>query len=202
MDSGHGQEDGSRGLSQAPDMTTCIALLRGINVGRAKRIAMADLRKLVEELGYAEVRTLLQSGNIVFQVSRPNVGRIAAAIEASIQRDFGFPVPVIVHTARELTEVVAGNPLRQAAGDPSKFLVAFVSRTDTLDKARLLHRQAWAPDAMAVGRRAVYLWCANGIIESKLMQAFARATADAATTRNWATVLKLQAAATGIPDGA
>jgi uncharacterized protein (DUF1697 family) len=83
-------------------MSYCIALLRGANVGRANRIAMADLRRLIDELGYSEVRTLLNSGNAVFQASRPNARRIASAIEDSIQRKLGFSVPVIVHAAREL----------------------------------------------------------------------------------------------------
>jgi len=85
--------------------------------------------------------------------------------------------------------------LLQTARDPSKFLVAFVAKAATLAKAQALLAEPWAPDALAVGSKAAYLWCANGLIESKLMQAFARLTGDASTTRNWATVLKLQAAA-------
>jgi uncharacterized protein (DUF1697 family) len=175
-------------------MTQCIALLRGINVGRAKRIAMADLRGLTEALGFSEVRTLLNSGNVVFQASRPNAGKIASAIEAAIQGKFEFSVPVVVVTAQELDAIVAENPLPQAAGDPAKFLVAFVTTAASLEKAKSLLSEAWAPDALAVGDKAAYLWCASGIIGSKLAQAFARVTTDAATTRNWATVLKLQAA--------
>jgi len=176
-------------------MTQCIALLRGINVGRAKRVTMADLRVLIEDLGYSDVRTLLNSGNAVFQASRPTVAKLASAIEAAIQGKFGFPAPVVVLTARELNAIVAENPLLQAAADPSKFLVAFVTAAATLEKVKPLLAEAWAPDALAVGSKAAYLWCAHGIIASKLAQAFARVTADAATTRNWATVLKLQATA-------
>src|SRR5918995_369812 len=107
-------------------MTQCIALLRGINVGRAKRVAMADLRSLIEGLGFSEVRTLLNSGNAVFQATgRPNVAKVASAIEAAIQSKFGFSVAVIVVPARELNTIVAENPLPQAASTPSKFLVAF-----------------------------------------------------------------------------
>ena len=176
-------------------MTRCVALLRGINVGRAKRVPMAGLRGLLEKLGYTDVRTVLNSGNAVFQAPRPGVGRMAREIEAALESRFGFPVPVIVLTARELDDIVAGNTLRRAGRDPSRLLVAFVAGRAALAEARTLLVKSWTPDALAVGDRAAYLWCAGGIIESKLMQAFTRATGEAATTRNWATVLKLQAAA-------
>lgn len=176
-------------------MTQCIALLRGINVGRAKRVAMADLRSLIEGLGFLDVRTLLNSGNAVFQAARPNPRKVASAIEAAIQSEFGFSVPVVVLTARDLHTIVAENSLPQAADAPSKFLVAFVPKGAVLEKAKPLLAEDWAPDALAVGSKAAYLWCACGIIESKLIKAFSRATADVATTRNWGTVLKLQAAA-------
>ncbi len=176
-------------------MTTCAALLRGINVGRAKRIAMADLRGLIEKLGYGEVRTLLNSGNVVFEASRPKAKKIAAELEAAIADACGFPVPVVVITAADLAAIVRANPLAQGARNPSRLLVAFVSKPAVLVQAKPLLAQSWEPDALAIGSKAAYLWCANGVIESKLMQGFARITGDAATTRNWATVLKLQALA-------
>jgi uncharacterized protein (DUF1697 family) len=154
---------------------------------------MAELRELIEGLGFSDVRTLLNSGNAVFQSPRPGVAEIAAMIEAAIETRFGFAVPVVVLTAEDLNAIVAENALLQASGDPSKFLVAFVADGATLAKAGPLLAQSWAPDAISVGDKAAYLWCANGIIESKLVQAFSRATGEAATTRNWATVLKLQA---------
>lgn len=176
-------------------MTQCIALLRGINVGRAKRIPMADLRRLIEDLGHTQVRTLLNSGNALFHAPRANAARVAAALQDGIQEQFGHAVPVIVLTAQELDAIVAANPLPQATAEPSRFLVAFIASNAVLVKAQPLLAQDWAPDALALGRQAAYLHCANGLIESRLAQAFSRATGDAATTRNWATVLKLQAAA-------
>jgi uncharacterized protein (DUF1697 family) len=177
-------------------MTQCVALLRGINVGRAKRIAMADLRLLIADLGFSNVRTLLNSGNVVFQATRPNAAKLASAIETAIQSKFGFSVATIVLSARELNSIVAGNSLAQATADPSKFLVAFVPRAAVLGKARPLLAEAWTPEALAIGSKAAYLWCADGILGSRLLPAFSRITADATTTRNWTTVLKLQAAAT------
>jgi uncharacterized protein (DUF1697 family) len=176
-------------------MATCIALLRGVNVGRAKRLAMADLRDLVEGLGHTSVRTLLNSGNVVFDADRVNISKIAQSMEAAIADRFGFAAPVVVLAAGDLAKVILENPLHVAATDPSKYLVAFISSTTCLAKAKPLLAESWTPEALAIGKRAAYVWCANGIIESKLLQAFGRATGGVATTRNWATVLKLRAAA-------
>jgi len=176
-------------------MTTCIALLRGVNAGRAKRLAMADLRELVEGLGHTNVRTLLNSGNVVFDAHRVNISKTAHSIEVAIGDRFGFAAAVVVLTAADLAAVIRENPLQVAASDPSKYLVAFVSSTASLAKAKPLLAESWKPEALAIGKRAAYVWCANGIIESKLLQAFGRATGRVATTRNWATILKLQAIA-------
>jgi uncharacterized protein (DUF1697 family) len=175
-------------------LSTCIALLRGINVGRAKRIAMADLRALLESLGHTNVRTLLNSGNAIFETPRPNVSKLARAIEASVASKFGFTAPVVVITAAELATIVHAHPLKAVANDPAKYLVAFVATPATLTTIKPLLKQTWQPDALAVGTHAAYLWCAKGVLESKLMQAFARASGETVTTRNWATVLKLHAA--------
>src|SRR5262245_54893639 len=162
-------------------MTACIAFLRGINVGRAKRIAMADLRSLVERLGYSNVRTLLNSGNVVFEAARPDRKRIAAAIDVALQSSHGFSASVVVVTVAELNSIVAANPLLEMATDHSRHLVAFVSAPSDLAKATELLAESWQPEAIALGPNAAYLWCAKGIIESRVLHAFARLTGDAAT---------------------
>jgi uncharacterized protein (DUF1697 family) len=165
--------------------------LRGINVGHAKRVAMADLRALVEDLGYLEVRTLLNSGNVVFAVPRGVRGGPAARIEKAMSARLGFSARVTVLTATELAAIVHRHPLRKIAKDPSRLLVAVLA--DPADRARLepLARQAWAPEALALGPRASYLWCPRGMIESPLAKAVSRVLGDAVTTRNWATITKL-----------
>jgi len=170
-----------------------IALLRGINVGKAKRIAMADLRRLLSDLGHTNVRTLLNSGNAVFQTTSRSPAKLAQTIEKEISRSLQLEVPIVVVTAKELDAIIAANPLLQAATDPSRFLVAFVQRRQDLAPAAELISGSWEPEAFALGEQAAYLWCADGVIKSRVAKAFARATGDAATTRNWATVLKLQA---------
>jgi uncharacterized protein (DUF1697 family) len=170
-----------------------VALLRGINVGKAKRIAMADLKRLVEGLGHGDVRTLLNSGNVVFEAARPNVARIAASIQASIQRRCGFSAAVTVITGETLDAVVAENPLLAVASDPSRHLIAFASDPKTLLRLMHLAGKPWKPDALSFTPRAAYLWCASGLLDSPLSREFSRQGGLDITARNWATVLKLQA---------
>lgn len=176
-------------------MAECIALIRGINVGRANRVAMSELRKLIEDLGHTNVRTLLNSGNVVFREPRPRVSKLALSIEAGIEKRFGIATRVVVVTAADLTTIVQENPLRGVATDPRRHLVAFVGNPVNLAKARPLLEHRWEPEAFGIGSKAAYFWCARGVVDSRLPQALARTVGELVTTRNWATVLKLQAAA-------
>ncbi|MGB6310066.1 MAG: DUF1697 domain-containing protein [Steroidobacteraceae bacterium] len=175
-------------------MAECIALLRGINVGRAKRIAMADLRNLIEGLGHENVRTLLNSGNVLFRCARPNTARLALAIQAAVLDKCGLSAPVTVLTAATLAAVIRENTLLKIAKDPARHLVAFVAQPSSLLPLGTLLKESWTPEALAIGSNAAYLWCAGGVLDSKLLQMFARRAGETITTRNWATVLKLQQA--------
>jgi uncharacterized protein (DUF1697 family) len=174
-----------------------VALLRGVNVGKAKRIAMADLRALVERLGYRDVKTLLNSGNVVFTRPASSKGDPAARLEKAIASELGVSCAVVVLSAEELDEIVRANPLGHRATDPSRFLVAVFRSPEGLSALRELERREHAPDALAFGRRAAYLWCARGLLESPLAVRFLKASKEGATTRNWATITKLHALATG-----
>jgi uncharacterized protein (DUF1697 family) len=174
-------------------MTTHIALLRGINVGRAKRVAMADLRALVSELGFGDVRTLLNSGNVIYTTSGVAPAEAAARIEAGIEERCGFSSRVTVLTAPEVAAAVAENPLGEVATNPSRLLVAVL--TDPADRERLepLLTQDWSPEVLAVGRRVAYVWCPEGMLDSQALAAIGRVLGSAVTTRNWATLTKLHA---------
>jgi uncharacterized protein (DUF1697 family) len=174
---------------------THVALLRGINVGRAKRIAMADLRALVEKLGYRDVRTLLNSGNVVFSAAGSRTADPAPRIEKAIASTLGVTSRVTVLTVAELADAVDANPLLKIAKDPSRLLLAIL--TDPLDRKRLepLRAETWAPEALGLGKRVAYMWCAGGILESRLLEAVGRLLGDAQTARNWATMTKLLALA-------
>jgi uncharacterized protein (DUF1697 family) len=170
-----------------------IALLRGINVGKAKRVAMADLRQLLESFGFSEVQTLLNSGNVVYRA--PGVGPAAAGatIERGIAEQLGVKARVVVITAEELERAAEENPFRdEPALDPSRLLLGVLA--DPADKKKLdpLLAEDWSPDHFAVGTRVAYLWCQGGILESRLPEAFAKAMRDGVTSRNWATWQKLR----------
>lgn len=176
-------------------MTTCVAFIRGINVGRAKRVAMADLRALIESAGYTDVHTVLTSGNVAFEAPRARCDRIAQDIEAAIERGCGFAAAVIVVTAAELDDIMRANPLVARGWDAAKVIVALVRGPADLTRARPLLDADWTPEAIAIGARAAYFSCPNGVIASEVLPAFARLTAESATTRTWATLLKVQSAA-------
>jgi uncharacterized protein (DUF1697 family) len=176
-------------------MPKFLALLRGINVGKAKRMPMAELRTMLGELGYADVTTLLNSGNAVFQATKGTSAKHAAEISSAIATKFQFEVPVIVKSAKELATIVSEHPLAEDAPDHSRLLVAFVQEAKSLTDLKTLEILAIPPEEFAVGKHAAYLHCVTGILESKVGAALLGKEGRAATSRNWATVLKLQALA-------
>ena len=176
-------------------MPTFVALLRGVNVGKAKRVPMAELRTLLSGLGYTGVTTLLNSGNAVFRAAKGTSARHAAAIAASISDQFKIEVPVIVKSAKELAAIVSENPIDAEAREHSRFLVAFVQDTKVLAGLVAIESLVAPPEQFALGKNAAYLLCAAGILESKAAKALLDQAGRSATTRNWATVLKLQARA-------
>ena len=174
-------------------MKRYIALLRGINVGKAKRVPMADLRALMESLGYAGVRTLLNSGNAVFDARAGTPASHAKKLRAAILEKTGVDCEVIVKTAADLAAAIAEHPLRRHAEDDARMQVMFVQEASTLAELKPLEAGDWAPEAFAVGQHAAWLWCAIGIIESRVAKAVGKVLKERGTARNWATVEKLQA---------
>ena len=187
--SSSGKEKTARGKQRQ------VALLRGINVGRAKRVAMADLRALVEKLGYRDVSSLLNSGNLAFTAFGEKPEQSAVRIEEAIEAKLGISSRVIVLSSDELAKIIAENPLPQGAGDPSRLLVAVLN--DPADRKELspLRKKDWEPEELAIGKRAAYLWCPEGILKSQLVKEVGRALGTEVTTRNVATMLKLKALA-------
>lgn len=169
-----------------------VALLRGINVGAAKRVAMADLRALMEALGYTGVRTLLNSGNVVFNSSRTPTSD-ATRIEKGIEAELGVSSRVTVLTGAEVSGIVSKNPLDDVATNPSRLMIAVL--TDPADRTKLtpLTREDWSPESLALGKRVAWCWCPDGVIDSALFKAISRALSDRVTTRNWATIQKIHA---------
>ena len=179
-------------------MPVFVALLRGVNVGsRSARVPMAELRAMLQQLGYTGVATLLNSGNAVFRARGGSAVRIAGDIAAAIARRLEAQVPVIVVSARDLDAIVADNPIDVEAGQHSRFLVAFVQDPKRLAGLSAVESLVAPPERFAVGRRAAYLLCTRGLLESRAATALLGRPGSFVTTRNWATVLKLQAIAAG-----
>jgi len=170
-----------------------VALLRGINVGRAKRISMGDLRALFAGLGYGDVRTLLNSGNVVFTVGKRNTGDQADRIEHAIADRLGVTTRVTVLLGSEVAEAIRDNPLKRVAADPSRLLFLALRDSTVLTQLRPLLKEQWEPEALALGKRVAYLWCARGISDSRLWTAAHRVIGDAGTARNLTTMTKLLA---------
>jgi uncharacterized protein (DUF1697 family) len=168
-----------------------VALLRGINVGKAKRVAMADFRAMLKSLGFQQVQTLLNSGNAVFAAGEGEAGTLARQIQHALLTQLSIDAQVIVKTAADIHAVVAGNVLGAVATDPARLLVTFTQETASLSRLHELTAVDWTPELFVVGTHAAYTWCPNGVLDSKASQAVNRQLGERVTTRNWATVLKL-----------
>lgn len=174
-------------------MTRYIALLRGINVGAHKRVAMADLRTLMGGLGYDDVQTLLQSGNAVFATDGPPE-QVAPDLEQKIAAELGVETKVVVRTRDELASVVKRDPLGDVAGDPKRYQVSFLSAEPKPEVARELAALDFAPEQCVLSGREIYAWHPDGIHTSKLAKQLSdRRLGVTATARNWNTVVKLLA---------
>ena len=172
-------------------MPVFVTLLRGVNVGKANRVPMAEFRKLLEGLGYTNVVTLLNSGNAVFRASAGTPKKHAAEIGAAILRKLKVEVPVIVKTATELAAIVAENPFSVEGPERSRMLVAFTQDRVALASVASIASLVSPREKFLAGRHAAYLFCTDGILESKAGAALLGKAGKRATTRNLATTLKL-----------
>jgi uncharacterized protein (DUF1697 family) len=168
-----------------------IVLLRGINLGPTNRVAMPALRELLGERGFEDVRTYVQSGNIVLE-SKLSPKRLAAECKRAIDEGFGLDIDVLVRTRDELAEVVGRNPLREVATNPKRYQVTFLS--DKLNRSEVEKLASLAAEAerFEVIGREVYAWHPDGVARSKLWARLGgKGLGVAATSRNWSTVTTL-----------
>jgi uncharacterized protein (DUF1697 family) len=185
------------GPERVTPVTTFVALLRGINVGPSRRIAMSDLRRAVESLGHRRVETYLQSGNIVFDAAGDDPVAVCAQFEDRLEGEIGQRIPILVMTADELRRIVRDEPFLSSAACESRSLHATLlfdasaaSDLDTLDLPAATGERA------ARKGRVIYLCLPGGYGRTKLNNAYLERTLRArATTRNWSTMLALAALA-------
>ncbi|KND32677.1 DUF1697 domain-containing protein [Streptomyces acidiscabies] len=175
-------------------MTTIYAaLLRGINVGGNRKLPMADLRALLEGLGYGDVRTYLQSGQAVFSTDGDETS-LAAQVGRAIEERFGFAVDVLVRDHAYLKAIVDACPFPAAELEPKQLHVTYFSAPVDADRFAGIDQVAFLPEEFRIGDRALYLYAPDGLGRSKLAEQLARSrlTKDiVATSRNWNTVVKL-----------
>jgi uncharacterized protein (DUF1697 family) len=171
---------------------THVALLRGVNVGGKNVLPMKALAAMFVEAGCADVRTFIQSGNVVFAAS-PTVARKAPTfVAAAIERDFGFSAPIQTRSVAELRAVVDGNPLYTEGCDPALHAVVFLAEAPTAKQVATLDPDRSPGDSFAVRGREIYLACPNGFARTKLSNAwFDGRLGTVSTLRNWRTTAKL-----------
>ena len=178
-------------------MVTCIALLRAINLAGRNRVSMSDLRELLEDLGMRNGRTLLQSGNLVFQTDVTAAGDLERKLEEAAEEHIGLRTEFLVRTAQEWQSIIAANPFPDdAERDPSHLLVTCLKTSPGPDEIAALEGAVPGREAVLVRGREAYIYYPDGIGRSKLTTALIEKKLGVrGTGRNWNTVLKLGALA-------
>jgi uncharacterized protein (DUF1697 family) len=171
-------------------MPTYVAMLRGINVGSGKIVKMERLRASFGALGFRGVRTYVQSGNVIFESEQKSPTGLSKKIAEKIQRDFGFTVPVLVKTSKEIEQIVSDNSLVKEKGiDHSKLHVTFLSDAPPKTAVKVLEPLATDRERFRILNREIYLYCPDGYGNTKLSNnAIETKLSVVATTRNWRTV--------------
>jgi len=172
-------------------MARLVVLLRGINIGSRNRISMPELRKALEDAGYDDVRTYLQSGNVVL-TSTSSAKKVARECERLIADRFGLEVGVVARTRNELAKAVERNPLARVAKDPKRYQVSFLETKPAPKVVRELESVATDREEIVSTGREIYAWHPAGVARSKLWAQLAgKNLGVTATARNWTTVTKL-----------
>ena len=168
-------------------MNAFISMLRGINVSGQKKIRMMELKNLYESLGFGNVQTYVQSGNVIFDSEEKDVTKLGYEIEAQIESTFGFSVPVLIRSGDEFKRIIEYHPF--AGEEAIRVLVTFLY--DRPEKSRLedLSHYEDKVDQFAIGEREIFLFCPGGYGRTKLSNAFFEKKLEVvATTRNWKSV--------------
>jgi uncharacterized protein (DUF1697 family) len=188
-----GKEKRQRILQVLAAMPTYIAMLRGINVGGHGKVPMEKLRSICEKLNYSEVRTFIQSGNVVFEAAKSKPENLSQKIRGAILAEFGFEPAVITRTPEELAMAIANNPfVKQSKVEPAKVHIAFLSDLPKPEAVKKLEGLATPDERVQPRGREIYLYYRNGMGQAKLTGAvIERVLGIAATARNWNTVTKL-----------
>lgn len=172
-------------------MNRKIGILRGINVGGKRKILMADLKSMCEELGLKKVTTYIQSGNLIFNSDKPN-SELENELEKAITEKYGFDVPVIVRTQKELENSINNNPFFEKDADIKQLHLTFLKKKPSKENIEKAQTFNYKLDKFKIDNKNVFIFCAGKYHESKLTNNFfEKQLKVGATTRNWKTVMKL-----------
>ncbi len=173
-------------------MARYISILRGINVGGRRKILMADLKVLYKELGFSNVTTYIQSGNVAFDSPKTESQKLSGKIKEAIDKTYGFDVPVIIRTAEEIKQAIAINPFLKGEADIEGLFLAFLAEEPSKENLEKLKSIEFPEDKFEVIEKDVFIYCSGRFSDSKLTNNFFENKLKvAATTRNWKTVKKL-----------
>jgi uncharacterized protein (DUF1697 family) len=180
-------------------MTTYVALLRSVNVAGHGRLAMPELQEAFRALGYEDVSTYIQTGNVLFRTSRRSATKLETEIEHQLEATFDTTPKVIVRTAAELDRTVATSPYPARGADPSRHHVTFLAIAPTRERLDAFRQPDSGRDELAIIGREVYVHTPDGYARTKLTGTYLeRHLGVSSTTRNWNTVTKLSALASAL----
>lgn len=175
-------------------MTGYAALIRGINVGGKKKLAMADLRAVLSAIGLHDVRTHLNSGNAVFTSVATNSPELAELIERAVAAELGLSIRCLIRSAAELRSVIGDNPFAEHAAEGSKLVANFLFAAPDPPLLDAHDPRELDPDTIVLGDRVIYQWCPGGILAAPPVGSFVeKHLGVTVTARNWNTVTKLAA---------
>lgn len=174
-------------------MPKYIAILRGINVGGKRKILMADLKELFHGLGFTNIQTYIQSGNVIFETSsKDDYGTLSLKIEQSISKAYGFEVPVIIRTVDEIEHAISINPFLKNKAAIEGLFLTFLKNVPSAEKLESIKSFDFSPDQFEIIGKNVFGYCAGKYHKTKLSNLFFESKLKvSATTRNWKTVNKL-----------
>lgn len=173
-------------------MTRYVALLRGINLGARNRLGMQPLRESLRDAGYTDVRTHLQSGNVVL-TSQQRPESLATALHGLIHHEFELDVPVVVRSRDELADIIARDPFGELAHDPTRYQISLLGAEPDERAIDKLTTAEVAPDRVVVDGREIYVWYEGGMHGSKLSRMITQdRLGTTVTARNWSTLTTLR----------
>jgi uncharacterized protein (DUF1697 family) len=171
-------------------VTGYAVFLRAVNVGGRNKVPMATLRDLAGSLGYTDVATYVQSGNLVVDAQKASASVVEAAISKALHKELGLTIDVMARSRKELAAVIAANPFKaQAKADPARVHVSFLAGKPTAANRKACDPDEFDPERFEFGERCLYLFFPDGAGRSKLGSApWAKRLGMPGTARNWRTV--------------